>query len=246
MIDRTGTSHWRWKATTPPPPLLAQIGVLSLSHSSTMPGQRWRYGTCFRQCLLLNRASSNWTSSNRVWPAIPTPTPFDLSGDRRLIRRDYVQGCDAIETGRNSTSSANDVVERFFSYLTAREWNELGTVLDQEVLRIGPFGDQLTGRQVYLDFLKATVPTDYGNDVLRVISTPDGRFASAKVTEHPSRYGEEELHLNEAYSFDIDEDGLICRVEIYWQTPQFDPGGFGSATSDDSYVSSSSTDPEVH
>jgi hypothetical protein len=54
---------------------------------------------------------------------------------------------------RKLTSGATDIVEHFFSHLTAREWNELGTILDQEVLRIGPFGDQLTGRQVYLDFL---------------------------------------------------------------------------------------------
>ena len=139
------------------------------------------------------------------------------------------------------TSSATDIVERFFSHLTAREWDDLGTILDQEVLRIGPFGDQLTGRQVYLDFLRATVPSDYGNDVLRVISAPDGRFAFAKVTEH-LRYGEVEFHLDEAYSFDIGEDGFICRIEIYWQTPQIDPGGFGSATSDDSYASSNTTD----
>jgi hypothetical protein len=140
------------------------------------------------------------------------------------------------------TSSAIDIVERFFLHLTAREWDDLGPILDEEVLRIGPFGDQLTGRQVYLDFLRATVPSDYGNDVLRVISTPDGRFAFAKVTEH-LRYGEVELHLDEAYSFEVGEDGLICRVEIYWQTPQYDPGGFGSATSDDSYAPSDSADP---
>lgn len=139
------------------------------------------------------------------------------------------------------TSSATEIVERFFSHLTAREWDDLGTVLDQEVLRIGPFGDQLAGRQVYLDFLRATVPPDYGNDVLRVVSTPDGRSAFAKVTEH-LRYGETEFHLDEAYSFDIGEDGFICRVEIYWQTPQIDPGGFGSATSNDSYASNNPPD----
>lgn len=140
------------------------------------------------------------------------------------------------------TSSAIDIVERFFSHLTAREWNHLGPILYEDVLRIGPFGDQITGRQAYLDFLRATVPSDYGNDVQRIISTPDERFAFAKVTEH-LRYEEVEFHLDEAYSFDIGEDGLICRVEVYWQTPQFDPGGFGSATSDDSYASSGSTDP---
>jgi hypothetical protein len=86
------------------------------------------------------------------------------------------------------------------------------------------------------------VPSDYGNDVRRIISTPDGLFALATVTEH-LRYGEEEFHLDEAYSFDIGENGLICRVEIYWQTPQNNPGGFGSATSDNRDASSDSTDP---
>jgi hypothetical protein len=140
------------------------------------------------------------------------------------------------------TSSATDIVERFFSHLTAREWGGLGAILDQEVQRIGPFGDQLTGRQIYLDFLRATVPPEYGNDVLRIISSPDGLLAFAKVTEH-LRYGAVEFHLDEAYSFEIGDDGMIRRVEIYWQTPQNDPDGFGSATSDDSYASRNSTGP---
>ena len=131
------------------------------------------------------------------------------------------------------TSDATQIVKYFFSRLTAREWDQLGTILDQEVVRIGPFGDQLIGRETYLDFLRAAVPPDYGNDVIRIISTPDGLFAFARVTEH-LRYGEKEFHLDEAYSFDIGQDGLIRRVEVYWQTPQNDPGGFGSATSDDS------------
>ncbi len=90
--------------------------------------------------------------------------------------------------------------------------------------------------------LRATVPSDYGNDVRRIIGTADGLSAFATVTEH-LRYGEEEFHLDEAYSFDIGEDGLICRVEIYWQTPQNDPGGFGSPAGNDSSASSSSIDP---
>ena len=61
------------------------------------------------------------------------------------------------------------------------------------------------------------------------------------MTEH-LRYGDQEFHLDEAYSFDLDETGRICRVEIYWQTPQDDPGGFGSAASGHSYAST--THPE--
>jgi len=134
------------------------------------------------------------------------------------------------------TPSAIETVARYFSCLTAREWSRLGTVLSEEVVRIGPFGDRLSGREAYLDFLRGTVPTEYGNDVARIIGAPDGSAAFATVTEH-LRYGEQEFHLDEAYAFELDNEGLICRVVIYWQTPQDDPGGFGSAASGDSYAS---------
>jgi len=146
------------------------------------------------------------------------------------------------DEGDAATSSAR-TVERFFSWLTAREWDNLATILSEGVLRVGPFGDRLSGREDYLDFLRGTVPPDYRNDVARIIGAPDGACAFAKVTEH-LRYGERELHLEEAYSFDIDDEGLICRVDIYWQTPGQDPGGFGSAASGESYASKHLAGPE--
>jgi hypothetical protein len=140
------------------------------------------------------------------------------------------------------TSNAIETVERFFAWLTAREWDQLATVLSEGVLRIGPFGDQLSGRGAYLDFLRGTVPTDYRNDVARIVAAPDGSSSFARVTEH-LRYVDQEFHLEEVYSFDLDEDGRICRVEIYWQTPQDDPGGFGSAASADSYAARAPSPP---
>jgi len=134
------------------------------------------------------------------------------------------------------TPSTSETVARYFSCLTAREWSRLATVLSEGVVRIGPYGDRLSGREAYLDFLRGTVPTDYRNDVARIIGAADGAAAFATVTEH-LRYGEQEFHLDEAYAFELDEEGLICRVTIYWQTPQDDPGGFGSAASGDSYAS---------
>ena len=140
------------------------------------------------------------------------------------------------------TSSSVRTVERFFACLTAREWDELAPILSDGVLRIGPFGDQISGRESYLDFLRGTVPPHYRNDVARILGAPDNSSAFARVTEH-LRYGDREHHLEEVYSFDLDDDGLIRRVEIYWQTPQDDPGEFGSATSGDSYASSHRPEP---
>ena len=134
-----------------------------------------------------------------------------------------------------------ETVARYFSCLTAREWSGLATVLSEGVVRVGPYGDRLSGREAYLAFLRGSVPAEYGNDVARVIGAPDGSAAFATVTEH-LRYGDREFHLDEAYSFELDEEGRICRVAIYWQTPQIDPGGFGSAASGGSEAPT--TDPE--
>ncbi len=121
--------------------------------------------------------------------------------------------------------------------LTARDWASLGDILAADVERIGPFGDRVVGRDRYLAFLAGTVPTNparYGIDVHEVIASSDGRTACARVTEHLT-YPDRELHLEETHWFSLDAEGAVARVEIFWQTPEADPGGFGSALSEESY-----------
>jgi hypothetical protein len=111
----------------------------------------------------------------------------------------------------------------------------LGEVLATDVERVGPFGDRLAGRERYVAFLAGTVPEVYGNDVHGVVCSPDGRTACARVTEHLA-YPGRSLHLEQAYWFHLNADGAVARVDIFWQTPEADPGGFGSARSEESYV----------
>jgi hypothetical protein len=124
------------------------------------------------------------------------------------------------------------IVERFFECLTARDWEALGAVLAPGVERVGPFGDRVVGRLRYIDLLSGVVPSRCRNDVHRVTYASDGRSALARVTEHLA-YPERELHLEEAYSFHIDESGVISRVEVFWQTPSSDPGSFAPAAGED-------------
>src|SRR5271169_2276903 len=136
------------------------------------------------------------------------------------------------------------IIERFFECLTARDWEALGGVLAPEVERLGPFGDGVVGRGRYLDLLAGTVPPDYRNDVHRVTYAADGRSGFARVTEH-LRYPGRELHLEEAYSFHIDEMGLVSRLEVFWQTPELQPDGFGSAKSEESYAFRNASGPDA-
>jgi hypothetical protein len=126
------------------------------------------------------------------------------------------------------------VVGRFFARLTARDWDGLGALLAEGVERIGPFGDRAVGRDRYVDLLRGLVPSDYGNDVHRITCAVDGRSAFARVSEHLA-YPHGTFDLEEAYAFEIGESGLIDRLEVFWQTPETDPAGFGSATSEESY-----------
>jgi hypothetical protein len=130
--------------------------------------------------------------------------------------------------------TADEVVTSFFTCLSARDWVALGEVLAADIERVGPFGDRLAGRERYVAFLAGTVPESYGNDVHGVVCSPDGGSACARVTEHLG-YPDRVLHLEEAYWFHLDAEGALARVEIFWQTPDADPGGFGSAASQESY-----------
>jgi hypothetical protein len=127
------------------------------------------------------------------------------------------------------------VVERFFARLTARDWDGLGALLAEGVERVGPFGDRAVGRDRYVDLLRGLVPSGYGNDVHRIVYAADGRSAFARVTEHLV-YPHRTFHLEETYAFEIGEGGSIDRLEVFWQTPDSDPAGFGSATSAESYA----------
>jgi hypothetical protein len=121
----------------------------------------------------------------------------------------------------------NGGVERFFEDLSARDWESLRGDLAPEVERIGPFGDRVAGREGYLAMLEESVPADYRNDVHRVAYAEDGRTAFARVTEHLG-YPDRTLHLEEAYAFGFDEVGLVSRIEVFWQTPQYDPAAGSS------------------
>jgi len=139
--------------------------------------------------------------------------------------------------------NAGDTIVRFFTALSARDWEALAAVLAPGVERVGPFGDRVGGRDHYVDLLRGLVPSDYGNDVHRVTVAPDGRSGFARVTEH-LRYRDRVLHLEEAYAFVLDDNGLVSLVEIFVQTPDADPGGFGSATSEASYASGGGPGPD--
>ena len=119
--------------------------------------------------------------------------------------------------------SADGVVEQLFERLAAGDWAGYGALLSADVERIGPWGDRMRGRDRYVEMMAG--PGDGTTwKVHRIAYAPDGRSGFARVTAHlvPGRAAPYE-HFEETLVFELDDAGLVCRVEVFWQTPWLAP-----------------------
>ena len=152
-----------------------------------------------------------------------TLATFGTDGDDVRRRVEEILAGEEPEPAGPTAARYGGTIERFFAFLSARDWAGLGGLLSPEVERIGPLGDLVRGRANYLDLLGESVPEVYGNDVHRVTYALGGGSGFARVTEHLG-YPDRPLHLEEAYLFEIDPGAMISRVEIFWQSPESGPG----------------------
>ncbi len=151
---------------------------------------------------------------------VSTLAAFGADGDdlRRRMEEILADG-DPGDPGDAPAAAFSGTIERFFDCLSARDWARLGMVLSPQIERIGPLGDVVRSKADYLNLLRESVPEVYGNDIHRITYAPGAGSGFARVTEHLG-YPDRELHLEEAYFFQIDRRGLITRVEIFWQSPE--------------------------
>jgi hypothetical protein len=119
--------------------------------------------------------------------------------------------------------SAVGVIEQLFDRLAAGDWAGYGALLSANVERIGPWGDRMLGRDRYIELMSG--PTNRTTwTVHRIAYAPDGRSGFARVT---ARLGPNQAapcdHFEETLGFEMDDAGLVCRVEVFWQTPWLAP-----------------------
>lgn len=108
------------------------------------------------------------------------------------------------------------VVEGYLEAVATQDWDRMRAAIREDVVRIGPFGDVYRGRDAYVEFLSALMPTlpGYSMDLARVTYVDDGRRAVAELSETVEVDGSP-LVTPEALLFDLDADGLIQRIEIF-------------------------------
>lgn len=113
-------------------------------------------------------------------------------------------------------SPADGVVERYLRAVATHDWDTLRASVTDDVRRAGPYGDVYRGRDAYVAFLAALMPTlaGYSMDVHRVTYVDDGRRAFAELTETVTMDGTT-IVTPEVLAFDLTDDGLVAQVHIY-------------------------------
>jgi predicted ester cyclase len=117
-----------------------------------------------------------------------------------------------------TAAPGDDVVRRFLEAMPAHDWTTLAGCVAHEVERIGPYGDTYRGRDDYIAFLSALLPTlpGYAMDITRVVYDESGLVAVAELSETVTVDGAP-LVTPESLVFDLTPDGLITHIAIYTQ-----------------------------
>ena len=120
------------------------------------------------------------------------------------------------------------VVERYLDAIIGHNWDSLAACLaDDGFVRVGPWGDEYTGKAEYVAFIADLMPRlpGYEMRVDRVTYSADQRIAVVELTETVDVDGRRHA-TPEALVFDLDggpENRRIRRIQVFVQTLGVEP-----------------------
>ena len=105
------------------------------------------------------------------------------------------------------------LVDRYLAAMIRRDWAAVRSTLAPAVVRLGPYNDDYTDRDAYVEFLEATFAwmQDYAMEIERVWGSADRVCAELAETVTVDR---RRLRTDEAILFDV-RDGQITRVQVF-------------------------------
>ena len=129
--------------------------------------------------------------------------------------------------------ASTGVIEQLLERLTAGDWAGYGALLSPDAERVGPWGDRMVGRDRYIEMMAGPLKDGRGTtwDVHQIAYAPDGQFAFARVTAKLGPgLGLPYERFDQILAFTMDDEGLVCRVEVFWQTPWLAPPGANASS----------------
>jgi hypothetical protein len=119
------------------------------------------------------------------------------------------------------TDAGAGVVERYLQCLAAHDWDGLATTISDEALtREGPFCDVVEGKQHYVAYLRKVLTNLEGHRLeVQRVSHVNARLSYVELTEAFEIDGAPAA-WPECILFEQGDDGLICRVSVFFKQPQ--------------------------
>jgi predicted ester cyclase len=113
------------------------------------------------------------------------------------------------------TGPIGQLAERYLRAVAVEDWSTVAESVSSDVVRQGPFGDDVEGIGPYLDFLKRTMPSlpGYRMDIDRVTDLGDQR-AMVELRE-TIVVDAAPLETYECLVFDAGPDGRLTKISIY-------------------------------
>ena len=123
-----------------------------------------------------------------------------------------------------SSNEKLDVVARFWEGIDSHDWDLIESTLAPDFVRIGMRDDEedtSSSRDDYMQFVRTVIGRmDHHDLEVRTIwLSDDGTRAYAECIETIDPPGEERLVMRFANVMELNGDGLISKLDIFWKTP---------------------------
>jgi hypothetical protein len=122
------------------------------------------------------------------------------------------------------TTIDRTVVDRFWQGIDTHDWDLVAGTLAEDFVRVGMRDDEedtARGKADYLAFVaEVTGRMDHHDlKVERTFWSEGGRTVVAECTETIRPPGEDALVMRFVNVMEVDDDGLLSRLDIFWKTP---------------------------
>jgi limonene-1,2-epoxide hydrolase len=116
---------------------------------------------------------------------------------------------------QDGARSPGELAEHYLVAVAGQDWDTVAASLDRQVIRHGPFGDDVRGLDDYLSFLRRTMPSlpGYRMDIDRVTDLGHQR-ALVELRETVDVDGQP-LLTHECLVFEVNAAGLLAEIAVY-------------------------------
>jgi hypothetical protein len=118
----------------------------------------------------------------------------------------------------------DDAVTRFWRGVDQHDWDLVESTLAEDVVRIGMQdneADTSRGKAEYMKFVRGVIGRFEHHDLKMVSNfrSADGRYAVSECIETIQPPGEPRLSMRFINILELNDQGLIRKLDIFWKTP---------------------------